>query len=68
MRIVIMFVCVCKGITDKDIRDAVNRGEESIKSIKETLGVASQCGGCFTLAKQIVDNQLSDNASYYKVA
>lgn len=63
-----MFVCVCKGVTDKDIREAVNKGEQSIKVIKETLGVASQCGGCFTLTKQIIDNQLIENASYYKVA
>jgi bacterioferritin-associated ferredoxin len=68
MRIIVMFVCVCKGITDKDIRDAVNQGEQSIKSIKETLGVASQCGGCFTLAKQIIDNQLTENSNFYKVA
>ncbi len=68
MRIVLMFVCVCKGITDKDIREAVNQGDQSIKSIKETLGVASQCGGCVTLAKQIIDKQLIENASFYQVA
>lgn len=68
MRIVIMFVCVCKGITDKDIRQAVNNGDQSIKSIKEKFGVASQCGGCATLAKEIIDEQLIANAQFYQVA
>lgn len=63
-----MFVCVCKGITDKDIRQAVNQGDQSIKIIKETLGVASQCGGCVTLAKEIIDEQLVANAQFYQVA
>jgi len=44
-----MYVCICKGITDKDIRDAVDNGVETIKGLKQHFAVGSQCGGCITL-------------------
>lgn len=63
-----MYVCICKGITDQDIREAINNGSESFKSLKEELAVSSQCGSCVTHAKQILNEQLAATASYYQVA
>jgi len=63
-----MFVCICKGITEQDIRDAVNNGADTFKSIKEQLAVSTQCGGCVTHAKQIINEQLAETATYYQVA
>lgn len=66
--IVFMYVCICKGITDKDIRDAVDNGDQTIKHLKERFAVGSQCGGCITIAKQVLSEQLAETATYYQVA
>ncbi len=63
-----MYVCICKGITDQDIRDAVDNGLETFKVLKEELAVSSQCGSCVSHAKQILNEQLAATATYYKVA
>ncbi|MFT6276087.1 MAG: bacterioferritin-associated ferredoxin, partial [Halioglobus sp.] len=41
-----MYVCICKGITDTQIRAAVEDGASSLREVRNTLGVASQCGKC----------------------
>ena len=55
-----MYVCLCKGITDTQIRAAVEDGAVSLREVRAALGVASQCGKCGLLARQIVCDALSE--------
>ncbi len=57
-----MYVCICKGITDTQIRAAVEDGANSLRELRNTLGVASQCGKCSILTREIVRESLSDLA------
>ena len=56
-----MYVCICKGITDSQIRDAVNNGASSLRKVRKQLGATSQCGKCGTVTKKIVDDTLAQN-------
>jgi bacterioferritin-associated ferredoxin len=49
-----MYVCLCKGITDREIRSAIDNGACSMGQLRKTLGVASQCGKCSTSAREIL--------------
>ena len=53
-----MYVCICKGITDTQIRAAVEDGASSVHDVRNALGVASQCGQCGDLASEIVHQSL----------
>ncbi|MFV8818534.1 bacterioferritin-associated ferredoxin [Haliea sp. E17] len=55
-----MYVCLCKGITDSQIRTAVEEGASSLREVRAALGVASQCGKCGLLARQIVRDALAE--------
>jgi hypothetical protein len=39
-----MYVCLCQGVTDGQIREAIMEGCCSYREVRETLGVASKCG------------------------
>lgn len=58
-----MYVCVCKGITDSQIREAVADGATSLRGVRSRLGVASQCGNCARCAKDVIDECLSSSRS-----
>jgi bacterioferritin-associated ferredoxin len=58
-----MYVCVCKGITDSQIRAAIQDGASSFKDVRNSLGVASQCGKCGILTRDIVRETLQDNGN-----
>jgi bacterioferritin-associated ferredoxin len=47
-----MYVCLCKGITDQDIRNTA-KGSVSSSEILRKLGVASDCGSCLEDAIKI---------------
>ena len=41
-----MYICLCKEITDHQIKDAVEEGVSSFEDLQQQLGVATQCGEC----------------------
>jgi bacterioferritin-associated ferredoxin len=55
-----MYVCLCQGVTDGQIRDAIYEGCCSYRDVRETLGVGTQCGKCACTAKQVVRETLSE--------
>jgi len=53
-----MFVCLCKAVTDTQIKRAVENGANSFSDIRAELGVATQCCKCVPEAREIVDQAL----------
>lgn len=41
-----MYVCICRGVTDGQIRDAVRQGCSSRKDLVKCLDVGRGCGKC----------------------
>ena len=53
-----MYVCLCKGVTDCQIREAVCEGACSMRELRKCLGVATQCGRCACHARQVLEETL----------
>ena len=49
-----MYVCICKGVNDKKIRQEVREGRGRLCDLKENLGVGSQCGQCIDHATAVI--------------
>lgn len=47
-----MYVCVCKAVTEHQVRQAVSNGAQSLKDLRRELGVSSDCGQCAACARQ----------------
>lgn len=63
-----MYVCLCRGITDQDIKDAMQNGAESIRDVREMLDLGTCCGRCVPEAKTIVSEELAEIAARISVA
>lgn len=56
-----MYVCICNGVTDSEIREAAENGVNSMRQLGKELGVGRQCGRCACTAREILrENQSSD--------
>ena len=55
------YICLCKGITDSQIRQAVAEGAENVRAVRERLGVSTQCGRCACDVREIVNTAVDDN-------
>jgi bacterioferritin-associated ferredoxin len=49
-----MYICICKAVTDKQIRRAAAQGVDNLYELRESLGVASGCGSCADMAQDIL--------------
>lgn len=49
-----MYVCICKAITDKQIRRAKAAGLNTVEDLRDTLGVTGGCGSCTDMVESIL--------------
>ena len=47
-----MYVCVCKAVTDPQIREAAQGGALTLKDLRRELGVTRDCGRCASCAHE----------------
>ena len=55
-----MYICLCHGITDKQIRACVvETGARTLCDLSGQLGVATQCGSCADSACEVLVETLT---------
>jgi len=52
---------MCNAVTDSQIREAVEKGATRFGQVRRELGLASQCGKCGILARNIFKQSLELN-------
>ena len=50
-----MFVCSCKGVTDRTIRAAIASGAQTIDEVADRCGAGARCGGCWPALSELLD-------------
>lgn len=63
-----MYVCLCRGITDQDIKDAMQNGAQSYREVREMLDLGTCCGKCAPEAKALISDELAQIAARISVA
>jgi bacterioferritin-associated ferredoxin len=56
-----MIVCVCNNISDREIREAVDMGIDSMADLYKQLGVGTICGTCVSYARQVMNEHIDSN-------
>ncbi|MCB1907810.1 MAG: (2Fe-2S)-binding protein [Rhodocyclaceae bacterium] len=51
-----MYVCVCRAVTDRQVRQAVAQGARSLRDLRRQLGIIEECGRCAGCARQCLDS------------
>ena len=49
-----MYVCICNGVTDRHIREAVDNGCASVSELTMRTGCGASCGSCLNMAAAMV--------------
>jgi bacterioferritin-associated ferredoxin len=58
-----MYVCICKPVTDHQIRKAVfNHDVSNMRQLRTCLGACEQCGKCGTEAKRVLTEAMKERA------
>lgn len=57
-----MYICTCHGITDDQIRDAVDAGARDVAAVSSTLGCGATCGDCVEMTRCVVEARRAECA------
>jgi bacterioferritin-associated ferredoxin len=55
-----MIVCVCKAVSDRHIRSAVNGGVSSVTELSRKTGLGTCCGKCVPEARATIAGCLAE--------
>jgi len=49
-----MIACLCRGVSDSEVRSAIARGARTVSDIRRACGAGDDCGSCcVTLAAMV---------------
>jgi len=51
-----MYICLCNGITDREIRQCAQDGACSLHDLEHSLGVGTSCGRCREAAHEVLND------------
>lgn len=57
-----MYVCVCKAVTESQIKQAIHNGACTRKQLFHCFGVGGDCGKCNRQVKEILDEEKRQHA------
>ena len=49
-----VYVCICNGVTDHQIREAADNGVSSVAELTMRTGCGSSCGSCLEMAGELL--------------
>lgn len=49
-----MIVCICRAISDRQIRSAVSDGAQTVAQVRAELGCAGDCGKCAPQVRDMI--------------
>jgi bacterioferritin-associated ferredoxin len=50
-----MYVCLCTGVTERDIHEALEAGAASVEEVSYCTGAGTRCGTCRATLVAMVD-------------
>ena len=54
-----MYVCICNGIKDKQVRKAVKNGAETVGRVFKAHGCKPECGQCVGCMRSVIQEEVS---------
>ncbi|MDM3871221.1 bacterioferritin-associated ferredoxin [Porticoccus sp. W117] len=55
-----MYVCICRAVTDNQIRQEVSHGASTMREVGQRLGVGTQCGKCSKHARSVIREAIAN--------
>lgn len=51
-----MYVCICHGITDRQIREVAEAGCRTVAELTMRTGAGANCGSCLDMAAKVLQD------------
>ena len=63
-----MIVCLCEGVSERKVTEAVAHGARSLDRLARTTGAGSSCGSCHNALRDLLAAHAGAQASHDRAA
>ena len=53
-----MYICLCHGVNENTLREAIDRGARSVRELSAQTGCGTQCGSCVPQIRSLLSEAL----------
>jgi bacterioferritin-associated ferredoxin len=57
-----MYVCLCHGVTEREIRETIAEGASSVEEIAHCTGAGTRCGTCVNHIARMVEDHTGEGS------
>ena len=57
-----MIVCLCEGLSERDVERAIADGSRSLRALREHSGAGGSCGRCRCMLREMLDRKARGEA------
>lgn len=50
-----MYVCVCNAVSDREVKEAIERGATSVPDVVRACKAGGDCGSCHARIQRMID-------------
>ena len=54
---VAMYVCVCRAVTDRDVRKAIDEGARTVQDVTRACCAGDDCGACHGQIEEMLEER-----------
>ncbi|NVK18414.1 MAG: (2Fe-2S)-binding protein [Methylocystaceae bacterium] len=58
-----MYVCICNGIREKEVKQAVNNGAATVARVFKAHGCKPECAKCVNCIRNVIDAETVENTT-----
>jgi len=62
-----VYVCICNGVTERQIREAAEGGCRSVAELTMRTGCGANCGSCLDMAGTMLDRVHGERAALFPI-
>jgi bacterioferritin-associated ferredoxin len=55
-----VIICLCEALSDRDIRQVIDKGHRTVRGVAEACGAGASCGSCTCDIRRMVHEQPED--------
>lgn len=63
-----MFVCLCKGISDRAVRACLREGARTVREVGMACGAGTDCGACRGVIRDLIEEHEEDQHVHLPIA
>jgi bacterioferritin-associated ferredoxin len=61
-----MYVCVCRAVTEQEVRAAIDDGADTVEAVTQACCAADDCGACSEVIREMIDDRWADGAAGHR--